>query len=139
MNILAKRPLAVLAAGLIGLTALVGAAKADVSAIEQKFDAAAWPKQLKVEVEQTGPDADDLAIVPDQTRKAMVRDLVESGRLVGMRFSDVRALLGEGQMEDGVLFYALGDQPIGDYNPIVLGVLFDPIGRVAAAKAVHAE
>ena len=36
----------------------------------------------------------------------------------------------------GILIYTLGEAPIGDYNPVVLGIFFDPIGRVAAAKAV---
>jgi hypothetical protein len=128
MKLIEKRPLAVLAAGL-ACVALLGAtaAKAATQSNERRFDAAAWPRELRVEVEQIGDKADDVVLRPDQTRKSMVRELVASGRLDGMGFTQVQALLGEGKVEDGVLFYALGDQPI------------DPAGRVAAAKAVQVD
>lgn len=140
MTILDKRPLAVLAAGLACVVALAAAtAKAETPQGERKFDPAAWPHELRIEVEQTGPGEADVVARPDQTRKSMVRELVASGRLDGLGFSQVQALLGEGRMADGILYYALGDKPIGDYNPIMLGILFDPAGRVAAAKAVQVD
>lgn len=140
MNILDRRPLTVLAAGLACVAALAAAtARAETPQNERRFDAAAWPRELRVEVEQTGPRDADVVMRPDQTRKSMVRELVASGRLDGLGFSQVQAMLGEGRVEDGVLFYALGDQPIGDYNPIMLGILFDPAGRVAAARAVEVD
>ena len=140
MNILERRPLAILAAALACVAALTaGQPKADAPLNERRFDAASWPRELRVEVEQTGDDSNDVVVRPDQTRKSMVRELLASGRLYGMRFSDVQALLGEGKVTDGVLYYALGDQPIGDYNPVMLGILFDPAGRVAAAKAVQVD
>jgi hypothetical protein len=133
MNILEKRPLAVLAAGLACVAALAATtAKADTLR-ERRFDAASWPKELRVEVEESGAD---VVMRPDQTRKSMVRDLVRSRRLDGMGFSQVQAMLGEGRVEEGILYYALGDQPIGKYNPVILGILFDPAGRVATARAV---
>jgi hypothetical protein len=128
------RLVALVVAGLI--CAAASSASANEAPIERPFDAAAWPKQLVVRHVQTGPDENKLTPYPDQTRKSMVRDLVDSGRLIGMRMSDVTEMLGKGQFEDGILFYTLGETPIGDYNPVILGIFFDPIGRVAAAKAV---
>lgn len=86
-----------------------------VAAQERPFDPQTWPKT---------PAA------TDQTRKAMVRDLVDSRRLVGLTRDQVTALLGQGQTLGPGVLYQLGSTPVGDFNPSDLSVIFSEAGAV---------
>jgi hypothetical protein len=89
---------------------------------ERPFDAAQWPKTL-------AEGSNDL------TRKAMVRSLIESGWLMGRTKAEVEALLGRSETDGRLMWYPLGEGPVGGFNPVVLGLMLDDSQRVIGVEA----
>jgi hypothetical protein len=102
---------------------------------ERRFDAAAWPRTLVID--HPGAAVGSLTPAPDQTRKAMVQDLIVSHRLVGLSKAEIVALLGKPQDESAaVMVWGLGDKPLGVFNPYALAVAADEAGKVVTAFLV---